>query len=129
MSLIELKSILIAEHKELLVQALSRFLRRNHYLVIPALDGIRAWDLFIECQPDLVLTANRMPGMDFPQLIDRIKERDPSVPVILMTAYRFREMCRRASALGVDDCIEKPFELDNLLHKIEELLERKRVIL
>jgi DNA-binding response OmpR family regulator len=123
MSPIKLKTILIAEHEKLLLQMLSRFLHRHHYLVIPALDGIRAWDLFIEYEPDLVLTTNRLPGIDFPELVERIKEREPSVPVILMTAYRFREMCRRAPALGIDDCIGKPLELDSLLHKIEELLK------
>jgi DNA-binding response OmpR family regulator len=81
--------------------------------------------VYNESPPDIVLTQIQMPGPDGLQLLHRIKEHDPSVPVIVMTGYRSEKTRKRALALGADEYLYKPFHMDDLLEMIEELLTRE----
>jgi DNA-binding response OmpR family regulator len=81
--------------------------------------------VYNESPLDIVLTQIQMPGPDGLQLLHRIKEHGPSVPVIVMTGYRSEKIRKRALPLGADEYLYKLFHMDDLLEMIEELLTRE----
>ncbi len=64
--------------------------------------------------PDLVFLDIRMPGMDGIEVLKKIKEFDPKVKVIMMTAVLDKEIIEQAMALGAIDYIMKPVSLNYL---------------
>ncbi len=63
-----------------------------------------------------------LPDMSGLEVLKVIRQRYPSVPVIVVTAYGTEELCMRAFRLGAKDYIKKPFGFDELLKKIEAIL-------
>jgi NtrC-family two-component system response regulator AlgB len=76
---------------------------------------------------DLVLTDYRMAEMNGYELLQRIKARDPDIPVILMTAYATVDNAVAAIKAGAYDYLTKPFSLDQVQHAVERALETRRL--
>ena len=72
---------------------------------------------------DLVLTDLRLPVMDGLQLLERVRGMQPSLPVIVMTAYGTVETAVKAMKAGANDYILKPFSLDDLTLTVEKVFE------
>jgi two-component system response regulator AtoC len=68
---------------------------------------------------DVVVTDLAMPGMDGLELVSRIAERDPALPVILVTAHGSDQMVRIAQGRGARGCLCKPFDIDEIAIAIE----------
>jgi CheY-like chemotaxis protein len=62
-----------------------------------------------------------MPGMDGLTLLDRIKQRFPEIPVMMVTAYGDDERRRRASDLGACEFLAKPVDFDTLKAQLRQL--------
>ena len=77
---------------------------------------------------DVVLTDIRMPDMDGLALLQAIKDHDPSITVILMTAYGTIENAVEAIKIGAYDFIQKPFDEDRLIHLLKKGLELNRLV-
>jgi CheY-like chemotaxis protein len=85
--------------------------------VVVATDGDDALARIRDERPALVLLDLWMPGMDGPTFCRRVKG-DPAlarIPVVLVTALPVDEARAAALAAGCDDCLAKPFDLDDLL--------------
>ena len=76
---------------------------------------------------DLVLLDLRMPGIDGIQLVETLRIRGESVPVLMISGYGTVESAVRAMHLGTDDFLTKPVEPDVLSARVAELLERRPV--
>jgi NtrC-family two-component system response regulator AlgB len=76
---------------------------------------------------DLILTDYRMAEMDGYELLQRVKARDPDLPVILMTAYATIDNAVAAMKAGAYDFLTKPFSLDQVQHAVERALETRRL--
>ena len=76
---------------------------------------------------DLVLLDLRMPGIDGIQLVETLRIRGESVPVLMISGYGTVESAVRAMHLGTDDFLTKPVEPDVLSARVVELLERRPV--
>ena len=76
---------------------------------------------------DLVITDLKMPGMDGIELFDELKDINPEIPVIILTAYGSLETAEEATKKGVADFITKPFRKDAILLTIKRVLELARV--
>ncbi len=72
--------------------------------------------------PELVITDVRMPGLDGLEVLRRIRETMPSVPVILITAFGDARTHERARSLGATFVLDKPFRLDVLRERIGVLI-------
>jgi DNA-binding NtrC family response regulator len=72
---------------------------------------------------DLVLTDLRLPGMDGLQLLERIRQQNAAVPVIVMTAFGTIETAVEAMKSGATDFLLKPFSLDNLMTVVHKAME------
>jgi DNA-binding NtrC family response regulator len=75
-----------------------------------------------------LLVDMKMPGMSGMELMQRVKKHDPSLPVIIMTAYGAIETAVDAMKEGAYDFITKPFEEERLLHTVRRALEHEHLI-
>ena len=71
---------------------------------------------------DIVVLDIILPDVSGLEVLRHIRERYPSIPVIVVTAYGTEDLCLRAFRLGAKDYIKKPFSFDELLKKIEAIL-------
>jgi len=86
-----------------------------------------ALKMVIENDYDLVISDLKMPGMDGLELFGEVREMDPDLPLIIITAYGSLETSDEAIKKGVADFITKPFRKDSILFTINRVLELARV--
>ena len=117
--------ILVVEDDSALAQALSDTLSLSGYEVINATDGEQALARLDRNQVDMVLTDVQMRPMDGRALLRNLRTRFHELPVLVMTAYGTVEQAVEAMKLGAVDYLAKPFEVDDLLDKVERYLPRR----
>jgi DNA-binding NtrC family response regulator len=71
---------------------------------------------------DLIIADYRMPGFSGLELIKGVRYLDPRTSIILMTAYGSDELWQQAKGLGVARCFSKPFDMDDMLAAVSQLL-------
>jgi len=76
---------------------------------------------------DLVITDLKMPGIDGMELFNEIRENQPGLPVIIITAYGSQEAADEAIQEGIADFITKPFKKQRILISIRKALEMHRL--
>lgn len=119
--------ILLAEDDKALNGLLSAALVKEGYKVFPAYDGNEAYDLFTKEKIDLLVTDVMMPGMDGFLLAKSIRQNDEQVPILFLTALDDKYSKEKGFHLGIDDYVEKPFDMDILLLRIASLLRRANI--
>ena len=117
------KSILIVEDDNNIADLLRLYLEKEGYQATIAADGTQGIDLYRKLRPDLVLLDVMMPGVDGWGVLRAIRQ-DSRTPVIMLTAKG--ETTDKVSGLkqGADDYITKPFEMKEVLARIEAVLRR-----
>ncbi|HSB68230.1 MAG TPA: sigma-54 dependent transcriptional regulator [Candidatus Methylomirabilis sp.] len=119
--------ILIVDDEEQMRDLLVKVLEKNGYQVAVSGDGAQAL-AFLEKEPvDLVVTDVRMPGMSGMEALRAIKELNPEIVVIIMTAFGSIDQAVQAVKEGAYDYINKPFKIDEMLLTIEKALEERRL--
>ena len=118
------KTILIVEDEQNIVDILSFNLMREGYDTLEALDGPTGLQLALEQNPDLVLLDLMLPGMSGFEVCRRIRQAGSLVPVVMLTAREEEDDKVRGLELGADDYITKPFEIAELLARVETVLRR-----
>ena len=120
------KKILVIDDQEDLLELTRRVLQSHGYEVLTLNDGENALETIKKESPDLVLMDMIMPIKDGAQICQEMKS-DTSVrhiPVILTTGQMIEKSEYSQEGLtGVDDYLMKPFEIDELLAKIGNLLK------
>jgi len=122
----EAYKILIAEDDRNIRRGLADALELEGYRAIEAADGSEALKLFHECKPDLLLLDIMMPGLSGYEVCRRIRNDDPLVPVIMLTAKGEEIDKVLGLELGADDYVTKPFGLRELSARIAAQLRRRR---
>lgn len=115
--------ILIVDDEVSARSALSEILADEGYKVKMAADGFRALAAFSEFGPDLVLTDLKMPGMTGLDLLSRLRQQDPEVAVVVMTAFGAVDSAVEAIRAGAADYLTKPLNSAELLVVIERCLQ------
>jgi DNA-binding NtrC family response regulator len=108
-------------------EMLSGILERAGYRVEAAPGGREALEILGRSEFDLLLTDQKMPGMDGLALLERLQELRPETPVILMTAYGSVSEAVAAMKKGAADYLTKPFEREELLLVLEKALRQRRL--
>jgi DNA-binding NtrC family response regulator len=108
--------------------ALLELLRDEGYAVETAADAFKALGKVADFAPDLVLTDLKMPGMDGLQLLARLHETDPELPVVVMTAFGEVESAVRAMRSGARDYLGKPVNVGELSVVIAREMEQRRIL-
>jgi DNA-binding NtrC family response regulator len=122
--------ILVVDDDPAMVAVLSEVLSGDHREIIPVSDAERAFELIKEQTPDLVLTDIEMPegkpsGLD---LLRRIKEYNRSIPVVMITGQATKERAVLALRAGAQDFVEKPFQIDELVKRVDNALFQLKAV-
>ena len=117
------KSVLIVEDDQNIADLLRLYLEKEGYVAAIASDGGAGVEMFRKLQPDLVLLDVMLPVLDGWGVLRTIRQ-DSKTPVIMLTAKG--ELTDKVSGLkmGADDYITKPFEMKEVLARIEAVLRR-----
>lgn len=119
--------LLIVDDEPVNVKLLERTLAKSGYQRVEStLDPREVCDRFAEHNYDLILLDINMPHMDGFAVLAALKERFPTPPpVLILTAQSSQEFRTQALSLGAQDYVTKPFERNELLHRVSNLLESK----
>ena len=117
------KTVLVVEDDSNIAELLRLYLEKEGYCVLTAADGLKGVELFRTGDPDLVLLDLMLPGLDGWGVCRTIRQSS-QVPIIMLTAKG--ETVDKVSGLkmGADDYITKPFEMKEVLARIEAVLRR-----
>ena len=117
-------NIMIVDDEEVQIETLRRGLRGRKFNVVGALNGDEAMKCLDDENTciDLVITDYSMPGMNGIELLQKIREKDHFIPVIMMTAYGEKSLVIKAMRNSCDGFIEKPFTLEMLMRDIDETM-------
>lgn len=126
-----MKKILLAEDDSDFANVLKQYLELHNYEVIWAEDGEIALDLFKKETFDICIFDVMMPKLDGFSLAEKISKINPEIPFIFLTAKKLKEDKMIGLKLGADDYIVKPFEVDELILRLNNILKRsqKKLIL
>ncbi len=121
-----MKCILIVDDEESIRLSLEGLLGDEGYATRCAADGEEALER-LEADIDAVLLDIAMPGRDGIEILEKIGEQRPGLPVVMMSGHGTIETALRATRLGAFDFIEKPLSADKLLLTLEHALEQVRL--
>jgi DNA-binding NtrC family response regulator len=117
-----MKKILIADDEKNMLWALKKALKDENYRITTASDGMEAYNMAANEEPDLMLLDLRMPKMDGLEVLKKLKEEDRNIPVVMITAHGTMESAIDAMKLGAIDYISKPFDIEELSLVINKAL-------
>ncbi len=123
-----MENILIVDDEKNYTMIIGEILQEEGYASITASSGMEALDILNNEIIDLVLTDVKMPGMSGIQLLENIKEINPDIPVIIMTAYGSVEKAVDAMHRGAYTFILKPFENQALIAHIAKALSVYKIV-
>jgi YesN/AraC family two-component response regulator len=115
--------VLSVEDDEEIQQQLSLFLKTKVGELYTAPDGQRGFELYLKYKPSIIITDIRMPFMDGLEMAKIIREIDPTVPIIVTTAFNKKEYLIKSDELGINEYIEKPINPYLLLNAIIKCLK------
>ena len=118
--------VLVVDDKENQRKLLTKILERD-FEVMTAEDGLRALALVAACRVDVVVSDIKMPGKDGETLLREIKEDNPEVEVILMTAYASVSKAVEAMKEGAYYYLSKPFDPDEALLLVQRAADHRRL--
>jgi two-component system OmpR family response regulator len=118
------KKILLAEDDSNLGALLKTYLAAKNYDTTLAMTGKSAYKIFPSESFDLCILDIMMPEMDGLALAKAIRNINPSIPIIFLTAKNQKEDVIEGFKTGADDYITKPFSMEELLYRIEAILRR-----
>ncbi len=121
-------TILIIDDESAQREAIAGFLRKHSYTVLTAASGVAGVDAAKAQHVDLVLTDFRMPDIDGAEVLRRLRELSPDIPVVVITAFGSVERAVDIMKAGAFDYIQKPVDLEELLLTIERARERSLLI-
>ncbi len=120
------KTLLIVDDDEGVREALW-ILFRDQWQVLLAENGPKAIEIASGRDLDVVILDIRMPGMNGIDVLARLKDIDPGVEVIMLTAYETLETAREALRLGACDYLSKPFAIDGMREVVSRAFARRSV--
>ena len=120
------ETILVVDDEQLIRRSVAKRLNAVGYTVLEAENGRTALDLAAN-GVDLAILDYRLPDLDGLSVLKQIRQTDPDVLVILLTAYASVETAVEAMKLGAYHFMNKPFDLEALAAMVEQALETTRL--
>ncbi len=119
--------VLYVEDNKDISEEVAFFLGKKVQELLLAYDGQEGLEVFEQSAPDVVITDVQMPKMDGLEMIEKIREINPEVPVIITTAFNESDYLLKAINLKVDAYVVKPLNLKDLIATVEKVLEPLRL--
>lgn len=117
--------VLYVEDEIFLAKIVSETLQDRGYEVVLESDGGKAVQQFTEVKPDVCILDIMLPNKDGFSIADEIREKDAQVPIIFLSAKAQTSDVVNGFKLGANDYIRKPFSMEELIVRIENVLRRK----
>ena len=121
-------NIMVVDDELIVRESLKGWLDKFGYGVSTAEDAREALDMLDQEVYDLLFVDIKMPGMDGIELLKRVKEDQPDVIVVMITAHGSIESAIEAMKAGASDYLMKPFDPEELELLIEKLVQTKRLM-
>ncbi len=118
------EKILIVEDDTDLLRLFQTVLKKEGYEVVTAEDGLQAMRYLEREYADLVISDLMMPNLDGYQLISALREAGHQIPILIITAKDSFDDMRKGFAIGSDDYMVKPINVNELLLRVNALLRR-----
>ncbi|MEA3493618.1 MAG: sigma-54 dependent transcriptional regulator [Candidatus Margulisiibacteriota bacterium] len=119
-------SILVVDD-ELSIRESFSLILEGKYRVILAASGEAALKAVSDQKLDMAYLDIRMPGMDGIETLTRVREIDPDLEVIMVTAVNDVQNASKAIKIGARDYVVKPFDVDHILKLTEQILSKKSI--
>lgn len=119
-----MKKILLAEDDFDFSNVLIQYLQLHNFDVIWAENGVKALEIFKRNSFDICILDVMMPKMDGFELAEELIKINPETPFIFLTAKQLKEDRIKGLQLGADDYIVKPFEVEELILRLNNILKR-----
>jgi DNA-binding NtrC family response regulator len=120
--------LLVVDDESKMRRVLQLFFEDTGYSVAQAENGEEALQTLDSTRPDLVICDMRMPRMNGMELLQRIKQKSPDLPVIIMTAYGEVKTAVEAMKLGAENYVTKPLDMEELRILVSRAMERTSLI-
>ena len=120
-------NVLLVEDDTNFGSVLKAYLNINDFNVTWINDGAKAFKTFIEGEFDICVLDVMLPNVDGFTIARRIKEHNPRVPLIFLTAKTLKNDIQEGFSIGADDYITKPFDSEVLIWKINAILTRDKL--
>ncbi len=101
---------------------LNEIFQKEGYKTFQAANGQQALEIVRKHSPELVLLDMKIPGMDGIEILKRMKEIEPEIRVIIMTAYGELDMIQEAKDLGALTHFAKPFDIDDIREAVRKYI-------
>jgi two-component system NtrC family response regulator len=123
-----METILIVDDEKNYLTILSAVLEDEGFEVVTAPGGPEALEVHKSSDLDLILTDMKMPKMDGIELLENIKENDPDLPVIMMTAHGTVDKAVEAMQKGAYTYVLKPFDNERLIIYVKKAISMYQVV-
>lgn len=120
-------NILIVEDDKDLNSFISSYFEDNGFVVKNCFNGLEALEVFENNDIDLILSDIMTPLLDGFSLVEKIRSKNSQIPIIFMTARDDKFSKQLGYKIGIDDYIVKPFDIDELLLKVNAILRRTKI--
>ena len=117
--------IFIVDDEEGIRESLSGIFEDEGYTVLTAGTAEEAFDMLKEQTPDLMFLDVWLPGIDGIQALTKIRERNPELPIVMISGHGNIELAVNATRIGAYDFLEKPLSLERVLLVASRALERR----
>ncbi|MFW5908458.1 MAG: response regulator [Desulfosalsimonas sp.] len=118
-------TILLVDDEEEFVTTLAERLEIRSFKAKSATSGKQALEIMEKQSFDVAVLDVKMPGMDGLQLMEKIKDRHPGLPVLLLTGYGAASEGENGMSKGAYDYLMKPVDIEELISKVREALTNK----
>lgn len=120
------ETILVVEDDRSLREGLAMNFQLRGYRVLTAADGEAGARRAFDERPDLIVLDLMLPGLDGFEILGQLREKEVDVPVLILSARGQVSDKVNGFRLGADDYVTKPFQLPELIARVEGMLRRRR---
>ncbi|MFK5983717.1 MAG: response regulator transcription factor [Flavobacteriaceae bacterium] len=120
----EIISILLAEDEPALGMIIKESLETRNFSVTLCKDGVAAYEQYQKTNPQLLVLDVMMPKKDGFTLAKKIRKEDTKIPIIFLTAKSQTQDVVEGFSIGGNDYLKKPFSMEELIVRMNSLLER-----
>jgi len=118
--------LLLVDDEADFVSVLSKRLEKRGIRVTACLSGSDAVQEFLKKDFDVILLDLKMEFMDGIEVLKVVKETKPHIPVFMITGHGSVEEAQLGVDCGAVECLPKPYEIQDLLHKIQEAVSSRK---
>lgn len=121
------QTILIIEDDRSLREGLAMNFRLRNWRALTAVDGDEGIRAAFDTRPDLIILDIMLPGYNGLEILAELRRQESDVPVLILSARDRLEDKVKGLDLGADDYVTKPFQLPELLARVEAMLRRRQM--